>query len=531
MATTTAQQQQIAADLAPPSASPKRPIDDEVEFISSKPVKKRRPTCQVDKKLGQQPLQFMLPPSQVASQQTAPGSATVPQIDQSTNALAANKIPAAPVADMSIEDDVVSVPLFGNFKFPPPHTISEPQRQRPSEEVSPRSFPQTITPAVLRFSAPPQPTSQNTLSSTVRLDQISCLDLNGSPVAAPRLNMGPDFSNTRSQPDSFIIDVSGPLANQSLAAPPIGSLNSQNAIPFAMYSTGNLVTLPQHQHTSLLSTSDANLSSSPFTGARIAASEYPSKGSAVSSGGVLQDYRHTGFAFNPSSHSGGNVPSTFAMSTAIPGSHSGITHRANCLVCAMNHSGANAMRPVYQTQSFQPHNGSSSYHRDPQDLSVSGYMASNATTLLTRQASGVDERAAMPPPPAPISSAPQRQQLSSQPIPTSSPPRNRKHAQNIFVDVAETVEAIFPYADVAARHGVAPSKVAGALSGVVLLPLLRCATDKRRAGPLAQARMREYREAKQSWPGGTSMSRGAPLGVAELVQVATSKGCSRIGGG
>lgn len=75
----------------------------------------------------------------------------------------------------------------------------------------------------------------------------------------------------------------------------------------------------------------------------------------------------------------------------------------------------------------------------------------------------------------------------------------RKHAQNLLVDVAETVEEIFPFEEVARRHGVLPRKVVEALVAVVQLPLLKCATDKRRAGKLGSERMKELREARKAW--------------------------------
>ncbi|KAK0750930.1 hypothetical protein B0T18DRAFT_425655 [Schizothecium vesticola] len=101
-----------------------------------------------------------------------------------------------------------------------------------------------------------------------------------------------------------------------------------------------------------------------------------------------------------------------------------------------------------------------------------------------------------PPPPGPTQPPPANTAPPTTKPSNSAPTPKKPHAQNLFVDVAETVERYFPYKDVAARHGVPPAKVAEALSGVVLLPLLRCASDKRRAGKLAHDRMREYRDVR-----------------------------------
>ncbi|RKU47706.1 hypothetical protein DL546_009390 [Coniochaeta pulveracea] len=77
-------------------------------------------------------------------------------------------------------------------------------------------------------------------------------------------------------------------------------------------------------------------------------------------------------------------------------------------------------------------------------------------------------------------------------------PKNQ-HSQNLLVDVAETATEIFPYELVARRHGCAAFKVVEALAAVVQVPLLRCATDKRRAGKLGAERVKEVREMRKVW--------------------------------
>ncbi|KAB5535314.1 hypothetical protein GE09DRAFT_1227297 [Coniochaeta sp. 2T2.1] len=74
-----------------------------------------------------------------------------------------------------------------------------------------------------------------------------------------------------------------------------------------------------------------------------------------------------------------------------------------------------------------------------------------------------------------------------------------KHAQNLLVDVAELVAEVFPFDIVARQHGTLPRKVSEALAAVVQVPLLRCATDKRRAGRLGSDRIKEFREARKGW--------------------------------
>ncbi|KAJ9136456.1 hypothetical protein NKR23_g9822 [Pleurostoma richardsiae] len=66
-----------------------------------------------------------------------------------------------------------------------------------------------------------------------------------------------------------------------------------------------------------------------------------------------------------------------------------------------------------------------------------------------------------------------------------------------MVDIAETCEELFPFDEVATRHSVPRHKVAEAFAAIIQLPLLRCATDKRRHGKLASARMKEYTKARK----------------------------------
>jgi hypothetical protein len=65
--------------------------------------------------------------------------------------------------------------------------------------------------------------------------------------------------------------------------------------------------------------------------------------------------------------------------------------------------------------------------------------------------------------------------------------------------VAETVAEIFPCELIAHRHGCSTSKVAEALAAVVQVPLLRCASDRRRHGKLATERLKQFRETRKVW--------------------------------
>ncbi|KAF3767426.1 hypothetical protein M406DRAFT_350556 [Cryphonectria parasitica EP155] len=94
--------------------------------------------------------------------------------------------------------------------------------------------------------------------------------------------------------------------------------------------------------------------------------------------------------------------------------------------------------------------------------------------------------------PSPTSQAPQPAATTAA---TAAEPR--KPSPNLIVDIAETCEEIFPWDEVAKRHGVSRVKVVDTFAAVIQLPLLRCTTDKKRHGKLATSRLREYTKAKK----------------------------------
>lgn len=98
----------------------------------------------------------------------------------------------------------------------------------------------------------------------------------------------------------------------------------------------------------------------------------------------------------------------------------------------------------------------------------------------------------------------------------------RRTGPNLYIDIAETCEATFPYDEVATRHDLPRQKVVEALQGVVQLPLLRSATDKRRAGKLGTTRMREYNKAKRELQAANKAAAAAAMAVThEQIQAQT----------
>ncbi|GJC78065.1 hypothetical protein ColLi_00903 [Colletotrichum liriopes] len=76
-------------------------------------------------------------------------------------------------------------------------------------------------------------------------------------------------------------------------------------------------------------------------------------------------------------------------------------------------------------------------------------------------------------------------------------PDTQLTTKHIIVDIADTCLNVFPFAEVAKRHNQPEQKVRDIFSAVIQVPLLRCPTDKRRAGKLGTVRVKEFNQAKK----------------------------------
>ncbi|KAI1095910.1 hypothetical protein F5B19DRAFT_272357 [Rostrohypoxylon terebratum] len=105
-------------------------------------------------------------------------------------------------------------------------------------------------------------------------------------------------------------------------------------------------------------------------------------------------------------------------------------------------------------------------------------------------------------------------------------PTYRKPSPNLIVDVAETCQEKFPFEEVAKRHNVSVEKVFDVFAAIIQVPLLRCPTDRRRAGRLATSRVKEYTKAKKAIQenGGQSGSDSKGEVVTKLSDIADRLG-------
>lgn len=124
---------------------------------------------------------------------------------------------------------------------------------------------------------------------------------------------------------------------------------------------------------------------------------------------------------------------------------------------------------------------------------VADPVARSATTsaAATATPANVPVAAARPKSPA------KRQQPPAPVHPSLLQTTYRKHSPNLIVDVAETCQEKFPFEEVAKRHDTTVEKVADVFAAIIQVPLLRCPKDRRRAGRLAHERVKEYNKTKR----------------------------------
>ncbi|XXG99115.1 hypothetical protein Hte_005449 [Hypoxylon texense] len=91
-------------------------------------------------------------------------------------------------------------------------------------------------------------------------------------------------------------------------------------------------------------------------------------------------------------------------------------------------------------------------------------------------------------------------------------PTYRKPSPNLIVDVAETCQEKFPFEEVARRHDVPIEKVFDVFAAIIQVPLLRCPTDRRRAGKLATTRVKEYTRTKKAMQQTIAQASSSPEG-------------------
>jgi hypothetical protein len=253
-----------------------------------------------------------------------------------------------------------------------------------------------------------------------------------------------------------------------MPVPSLNPLSTHNAIPFTMYSTGNIMTMPQTH----------NMSQAPVNFPLLPMQGQPQQHGVPAPGNMANSQGQ--FPVKPQHPQGqpmgGNMVLSRSSSPA-PGA------KPPCLHCARIRQ-ENLFRQAQGppgmpgNNTIQPHQPASQQHHGchPPPAPVNNPIPLPGPTQLgpiprSTPAGGLGQLTNAPRQP------PNQYQPATQfpgPAPFTSPGgRISFTPPNLLQDIAQTVQASFPYAQVAARHGTAPARVAELLSNVVVAPLLR----------------------------------------------------------
>lgn len=178
---------------------------------------------------------------------------------------------------------------------------------------------------------------------------------------------------------------------------------------------------------------------------------------------------------------------------------------------SQNQQGRHMQGQQTSSQVSQPATGQQAQYMHSQLPATLSQSVMMQRPMMTHQ-----QTLATPSPPSPQPS-PQTTQTTSTPTPTlppapapALPEPKKQHSPNLIVDIAETCEELFPWDEVAKRHGVTRVKVVDTFGAIIQLPLLRCTTDKKRHGKLATSRLREYTKAKKDAEANSAASAAKP---------------------
>lgn len=448
------------------TAPEKRSADDEVQFISSNPVKKTKLTGQLTNHTAQG---LMAPPPRPLHHE--------PSFEQQT--LAASRVPTvercrslcgivqpmvpAPV----LKNRGASLPVLDSFVFPQAFAPLPFEPRRLSEAISPKQLPQnlsTASAATVNTDQTPPSVTNTASQASVTLDQISCLDFNGIPTNTPGFDASRIFSA-----EGVLMSATevGDMTPTTQSPSPVNPFTGQNAIPFAMYSTGSLVPMiPTHSNgqppASFPSLSTQNQPSTP--GPSLPAQnrprqQVPGMGShniVSNQGSHFQKSQH-----HPGQQGGGNPSSSCSSSPALG-------PKPPCLHCARIKQ-QNLLRQAQESVKFSQDLVQS--HQRGSQLSIHHLSPAQVSENSPRRASPQQ----VPSPrstPAPEKQRPHLPAVLSAYTRPSTPARVNPNP-NLLQDIAQTIQVTFPYAQVAGRHGVQSEKVAELLANTVITPLLR----------------------------------------------------------
>ncbi|KAI2607431.1 uncharacterized protein GGS25DRAFT_333553 [Hypoxylon fragiforme] len=467
----------------------KRSEDDDIQFISSNPVKRQRMSQNGQHSHpNQDPGVWQHNIPSVPMTQTLPLSAMPPVEIRDNDRRISTGMVGLPsdfhALELSCALRGVSLPVLEKFALNQP--LRKPRPLSPPE-LSPKQLPCTIAPAMLSINTGH---SSPGVSSTQTAPVACMTPSEGSPEPKTPTHVLSTPSSVIDKPP--VLNASVKHANTE--CPPLpSSLKNAASKPSAMPP-------PPIPRPELL-----------------AASRTTTKADFTPSKAVPHDTARTGTAKHPCQvctriRHQANIAKTQGLSMLH---HNMPHHMIPQMTCHQPYGqqfppqvmamGPNSMHPLSSGFSpmMMPLNSSNflaypSPTPSPVHSPVHVSQQSKETTNSPKAPEKPDDQPRPSSPPIAEANGPPTTSNSVKPPATLIQPTYRKTSPNLIVDVAETCQERFPFEEVAKRHNVPVEKVFDVFAAIIQVPLLRCPTDRRRAGRLATTRVKEYTRAKKA---------------------------------
>ncbi|KAI5868540.1 hypothetical protein GGS23DRAFT_35780 [Durotheca rogersii] len=448
----------LPTSVPPLAVTPsKRSDDDEVQFISSQPVKRRKISQQRSSPIPHQPVIPTIPTAPLSP--STPASTEPKEADRRVSTGMVGLPSDFSAMELTCALRGVSLPALEKFTFNQPF-----RRQRPLSppELSPKQLPPTIASEMLSFDG----RENHAGVPGYHMAPVACMTAD-ERLGGPEMIIPSSLDAGLPTDQLYALNTSAiqartlpPMRAEQQRADPKSAAMPPPPVPKAGYSATPESSRPVH-HT-----------------ARHRTTRQPCQ--------VCSKMRQQ---------------VTHAKTQGVPMMHSGVAHpTVQHMPCHQPynphfHSHTMALAPTNNMHTFSP-----SFAPMMMPISSSSRFAASPprTSGPTRQMDTGQQSARIASP----QHAPENSAATKPAKPAAAaaliPPTYRKPSPNLIVDVAETCQERFPFEEVARRHGVAVEKVLEVFAAIIQVPLLRCPTDRRRAGKLATARVREYNKAKRA---------------------------------
>ncbi|KAI0848263.1 hypothetical protein F5Y00DRAFT_238676 [Daldinia vernicosa] len=457
----------------PRSAIPAKRSDDDVQFISSKPVKRPKMSEQAPKPTVQQQnisIMPITPMPQVSIQPT--------ELKDSDRRISTGMV-GLPSDFNTIELASmlrgVSLPVLERFVLDQP---SRGPRPPSSPELSPKQLPQTVAPAMLSVNT----NGNSPRGSGFDMAPMPCITI-GQHAAQPEAHSTSSLNPNLTANQLHALKTSVPHAHPSPPRPPKEADPKSSAMP-----------PPPVPNTEILATPKSARTGSPLkTATHITATRSDTTNRPCQVCARMRQQadlaKFQGFSMFPH-----NVPHHILPQIAC---HQPFTQHLHPQMIAMGPSSIHSLSPGFAPV-MMPIN-SNNFTTIPSHMTSPAQMKDQVNEKNSRPSrANINDQTQ--PSSTSVTDKPQSPTVLNPVKPPASLIQHtyRKPSPNLIVDVAETCQEKFPFEDVAKRHNVSVEKVFDVFAAIIQVPLLRCPTDRRRAGKLATTRVKEYTKAKKA---------------------------------